>query len=941
MKHLRILFTASFILSLIVAQSLLSQQTGLDKKLPVHNKIRKGTLQNGLTYYIRHNKRPENRVEMRLVVNAGSVLEDDGQEGLAHFVEHMAFNGTKNFEKNELTSYLQSVGVRFGPDINAYTSFDETVYKLSLPSDSTEIINNAYRVMEDWAHNLLFDHEEIDKERGVIMEEWRRDRGAMQRMRDKFIPVLLKGSRYAVRLPMGDTSVIKNFEYETIKNFYTDWYRPDLMAFIVVGDIDPDESEQKIREHFGNIPVTKNPKERKLYPVPDHEKTLAVVTTDKEAGASRVVIYHKHEPEEEKTYADYLKMVTVQLISGMINERLSEYKNQAEPPFIMAESMYGGFGIRTKEAYLSVAIVAPDNITNGLKTLLTENQRAKLHGFTQTELDRQKKKLINFYERAYNERDKSESANFADEYARNYLTDEPIPGIEIEYEIVKNYLPDVTLEEVNDLVKDYITTQNRVVSVMAPDKENVYIPGEDRILEITDSIDHTTPDPYADKISGTTLMESIPDEGRLLFRKNLDKVDALQLKLGNGMKVVLKKTDFKNDEILVSAFSEGGHSVYPEEDHQSAINAANIITESGLGKYSRTELNKLLTGKTVSISPSIDYYSEGFKGQAAPKDLETLFQLIYLYFNDIRKDSIAFLSYINRQKALLENKLDDPESYFIDRYIHIVTNDHPRANYYPSEEDLNRVDLDRSIEIFKDRFADPAGFTFYFTGAFDMDTIQKYIKTYLASLGGIKRDETWKDLNIRPPSETVDKNVYKGTDPKSIVLYYYEQEKMWDVDTAFLLTTLGKIIRRKYIDIIREEMSGAYTLNANAGLNKIPYSHAYIQIYIPCSPHNADSLSYASINIIEKIKENGVEDEDITKAMEINRREREKALKTNGFWINRFKTLDKLGLSYDEINRFDKKQEMITSENLQHVANNYLKLDAYIRVVLYPEDMKE
>ncbi len=911
-------------------------QDNNSRELPVDENVRIGKLENGLVYYIRKNSKPENRIEMRLVVNAGSVLEDDDQQGLAHFIEHMCFNGTKHFEKNKLIEYLESMGVQFGPEINAYTGFDETVYMLTLPADSQKIVENGYLVMEDWAQNVTFDTSEINKERGVVVEEWRLNTGAFQRMRDKNLPVLLKDSRYAERLPIGKKEIIENASYETITRFYNDWYRPDLMAFIVVGDINVDAAEARIKKHFNRLETPGMPRERMAYDIPDHDETLVTIATDKESPVTVVSVYHKSDTKKSKTYGDYRRMVLHSLFTGMLNQRLNELKELPEPPFINAGSYYGEF-LGDKSAFVSQALVSDTGISKGLQTLLTENERLKLHGFTEGELERYKKILLNQYERAYKERDKTESSGFAGEYTRNFLKDEPIPGIEFEYTFVRDNLPGITLDEVNELTRELVTPKNRVIVINAPEKEGVDIPDESDILSIADAVPGSEISPYTDKISGSDLMAVKPEKGRILFTKKLDEIDAVEMKLSNGAKVILKSTDFKNDEILFRAESPGGQSLYTDADHMSAANASSINNESGLGDHTKTDLQKLLAGKTVSLSSWIGLYSEGLNGYASPRDLETLLQMVHQEFTQPRKDETAFFSYISKIKAYYQNVLSDPTEYFFDQYNRIQSQNHPRASRIPTGEEIGMIDPDRAYEIFTERFSDAGDFRFFFIGSFDMDSIKPLIETYIASLPSLGKNETWRDLGIRPPAEPVDKVIYKGTDPKSYVVIYSEKEKPWNEHDAFLLSILGSLLDRKYIKILREEMSGVYGVQASAGMGKIPYERAYLKIVFPCSPENTDSLTHAALKEIKQIQSEGVEEEDIQTAQEIQRRNMEDNLKKNNFWIGSLQHIYRYKASMDLLVHPDEFTKKITSQELKRVASEYLDTDNYLRVVLYPE----
>jgi zinc protease len=913
----------------------LQAQDRLEQTIPIDEKIRIGKLENGLRYYIRKNKKPENRVEMRLAVNAGSVLEDDDQQGLAHFVEHMAFNGTRNFAKNDLVKYLQSVGVQFGPEINAYTSFDETVYMLTLPTDSARIVEKGYQIMEDWAHNLTFDDAEIDKERGVIIEEWRLGRGPMQRMEDKFFPVVFKGSQYGNRLPIGKKEIIEGAPHEKIKKFYTDWYRPDLMAFAIVGDIDPDAVEKSIREHFGKLQMPVNPRPRNRFKIPDQPGTTAVVATDKEAPYTLIQVICKNDPPDYLKLKDYRESVALQLVSSMLNQRFDELKEQANPPLLYSGVQYGMLGTREKSALQMVAMVNETGVPNGLQAIITETERAFRFGFTPGELERQKKQLLSFYESAYNERDKTDSKDLVAEYLRNFLTNEPIPGIEFEYEFIKEYLNGISIEEINQLSRNLFKHDNRVVMVMGPQKAGIVLPGEDQVLALISQTENLDIKAYIDKASGKQLMAEKPKRGRIILSKKNDALGVVEMNLSNGAKVILKPTNFKNDEILLSAYSPGGYSLYELADHQSAVNAADVVGQCGLDDYSPSDLNKLLAGKVVSVSPYINAYYEGVNGSAAPADFETMLQLVYLGFTQPRKDKQLFTSFINQQKGVIKNLLADPGNYFSDQFNRIKAQNNPNADFIPTEADIDRIDYDRVFEIYNDRFSDASGFTFFIVGSFKIDSIKPFIETYLASLPTLKKPENWKDMGIRPPAKKVDKAIYKGKDPKSIVAVYLEVNEPWDLLESHMFSSLGQLLEIKYTEVLREQMSGIYGMGVNVSLVKIPYNHLEVGFKIPCSPQNAAILTKAAFNEIRKIQKEGVSADDLIKVKEAQRREMESNLKENSFWIGQLVNsyrLDDPGLITQVASRID----AVTSERLQAAAKK-INLKSYVRVVLYPE----
>ncbi len=921
--------------SLLIFPLISYSQSGLDQLIPVDQKIKIGKLSNGLTYYIRKNSKPEGRVELRLAVNAGSVLEDDDQQGLAHFVEHMAFNGTKNFAKNDLVKYLQSVGVKFGPEINAYTSFDETVYMLTLPTDSIHILEKGFQIMEDWAHNLSFDDAEIDKERGVIVEEWRLGQGPFQRMRDKYLPLVFKGSKFAERLPIGKKEIIEGASYDKVKRFYSDWYRPDLMAFVVVGDIDPDAMEKMIRDHFDNLQAPSSPRLRERYTIPDQPGTTAMVTSDKEAPYTLVQVICKTNPLIQVYQKDFRTALITQLVTSMLNQRLEELKEQANPPLLYSAVQYGSIGTREKSGLQLAGLVSETGLDNGLKALIEESERAAQYGFTAGELDRQKKQFFASYENAYNERDKTESEQLAAEYIRNYLTDEPIPGIEFEFNFVKTYLDSVSLDEVNQLAQKMIKKDDRVVIVMAPQKEGIALPDDSQLLATVEAISQTKLEPYKDKITGSELMSEKPKAGKIMLSKKNEALGVIEMTLSNGAKVILKNTDFKNDEIIFRASSPGGYSIYDLPDYQSALYASDVIDASGIADYSPNDLSKLLAGKNLSIAPYIGAYFEGINGSAAPRDLESMMQLVYLSFTSPRKDSALFSSFVAKQKGVIKNLLSDPENYFSDQYTRIKTQNNPRADVIPTEKDIDQINLGRVFEIYQDRFADASDFTFFIVGSFKTDSIKPLIETYLASLPSTRRTETWKDMGIRPPAKKVDKSVYMGSDQKSMVAMYLETPEPWDPLQDHIFESLAQLLNIRYVEKLREEMSGVYGMGIRINLVKIPYNHLEVTLNIPCSPENTEKLTQAALDEIISIQKNGAPDEYVNKVKEAQRRDWEKNLKENGFWMRALMDIYRLN-DTGLITRHDDRVNAITSANLQAAARK-IDLKKYVRVVLYPE----
>jgi zinc protease len=926
----------SFILLIILLQiAAFPQQIKLDDEIPLDKNIITGKLDNGLRYYIRENKKPEKRVFLRLAVNAGSVLENDDQQGLAHFVEHMAFNGSKNFQKNDLINYLESIGMRFGADINAYTSFDETVYKLEVPTDSSEMLEKGFQIMEDWAHNLSFDPAEIDKERGVVIEEWRLGRGADSRMFDKQVPVLLKDSKYAQRLPIGKKEIIEKCSYETLKSFYDVWYRPDLMSVFVVGDLDKEKIEKLIRKHFSGLPSGKNEKERKLFPVPDQDQLLFSIVTDPEATNTSVSFYHKMDLEPQDKVKDYRRQLVENLFNRMFNTRLNELSRKASPPFLNAYSSEGSFA-RTKEFYTLSAVVKDSGIAPGLETLLTEAQRIKKYGFTQTELDREKESMLSGMEQAYNERDKTESEDLVEEYVRNFLTGEPAPGIAYEYGLYKQFVPGITLDEINKLSEKWIQEKNSVVLVNAPQKKDSKIPSENELKSIFTKVNNTDLQAYEDKFLNLPLLDKLPIPSKIISEKRNDELKITELELANGVKVILKPTDFKNDEINFYAFRPGGTSLADSALFISASMAASLVQNSGVGKFDLMQLHKMLSGKVVGVSPFVGEISEGLNGSSSVKDLETMFQLIYLSFTSARIDSTSFVSFNAKIQNYLINRGVSPEAAFQDTFQVTFGNYNYRRLPW-TVNTLNEMDIDRALNFYKARFADASGFTFVFVGHFDIEKIKSLIETYIGGLPSLNHGETWRDLKIFPPKGIIEKKVLKGVEPKSLVNITFSGDYDWNTQNNYDFHSMLEVLKIKLREILREDKSGTYGVSVNGNAMKYPEQKYNITISFGCAPEHVDDLVKTTFIEFDSLKNFKVSDTYIEKVKETQKREFEVNTKENKFWLNNLQAYYFYKIDLSLLMQYPERVEKFNSESVQKAARKYFDENNYIKVVLYPQ----
>jgi len=726
---------------------------GIEDPIPIDAQVRVGQLENGLRFYIRENDEPENRAELRLVVNAGSILENEDQQGLAHFLEHMAFNGTAHFEKQELVEYMESIGMRMGMGLNASTSFDETIYILRVPTDSLEILETAFLILEDWAHGLSFDPEEIDRERGVIVEEWRLGQGAGARMIDAQYPILFKDSRYAQRLPIGQMEVVENFDPELLKEFYGDWYRPDLMAVIAVGDFEGNHVESLIEGHFSELTPPERLRPRQAYEVPDHEETLFAIATDEEATGSSVGIYFKQPLQTQGTVKAYRQEIVEGFFNSMLNQRLSELRQEADPPFLSAGSSQGRLN-RVKGAYILGSSVEDGGIPLGLETILTEGERVAQHGFTEAELERVKTTALRSMERSYEGRGTRSSSSFVGGYINHFLHGSQIADMGFRYELYQRFVPEITLEEVNRLAREWITAGNRVVMVNAPEKEGLHTPTEEELSAVFEAVNAEALEPYTETVGDEPLLPALPEPGSILSERMVDTVGVTEWDLSNGVRVALKPTDFRDDQILFRAFSPGGTSLVEDEDFIPVSSAGSIVNGSGLGSFNPIDLRKKLTGKVAGASASLSSLEEGLSGSASPQDLETMFQLIYLRFTAPRVDSTLLLSNQARTLAALENLRASPAAVFADTLQVTLTQNHPRAPLL-SKELVMATDLDACLDLYEDRFADASDFTFIFAGDFELKTMRPFVERYIASLPNLGRVESWRDVGPEPPKGVI------------------------------------------------------------------------------------------------------------------------------------------------------------------------------------------
>lgn len=911
----------------------------LNRNLPVDPQVRIGRLENGLVYYLRQNAKPENRVMMQLAVNAGSICESEDQRGLAHFCEHMMFNGTKHFPKNELIDFLQSTGVRFGGDINAYTTFDETVYMLEIPTDKEGLLEKGYQVLEDWAHEATLDSQAIDEERGVIIEEWRMGLGADDRMRQKTLPVLLNNSRYAERMPIGKIDNLRTFKPESLRRFYRDFYRPDLQAVIVVGDIDLDAAEARIKQRFGALRNPADAPARPYATVPDNAKPLVVVATDKEATNNTLVVFFKQPYRPIVTVGDFRNDLIRDLVTEMFNTRLNEIIQEADAPFIHAGQ---GYGPLVRQVYVNqlYALAKEGRTAEALTALLTECYRVTRHGFLESELERAKQSLLTNYEIDASEADKTPSGRLAARYVANFLYRMPVISSADCYKLAKRLLPGISVEEVTAAARAGITDHNMVIALTAPEKENVAVPTEADLLALYTAVKNdTTLAPYEDRFSEEPLvvLPARAASGAEIIGEDAHGIT--QVKLSNGLIVHLKPTTFKNDEILLGAYNLGGTSRVELPDLISATMAGAIQSQSGLGAFDNTELNKKLQGHTVAYQAGLDDLRAVINGSSSVKDLELLLQINYLTFTAPRKDQRACRSLVSKLKTRYRLLKASPNYVFSDSLLRVASNHDPRYNFLYSEAQLDQIDADRVYDIFREQFGNAGSFRFYLVGSFQInDSLLSLLETYLGALPAHTEERQWRDCYAPFPSVKTEFEMAMGADEQSMVGLVFSMPYNWDLPTRQSLSFFGDLMEIKLLEKIREEMGGVYSPAVKIELERYPKPEATFIILFGCQPERTDEITAAVLEQIRLLIKEGPNETDLNKVKETQKRSFEKNLENNGFWLSMMMQADYIGTDLDGLAKDVQFQRIdnLKAKTIQKTLKKYLNPEVYVRGVLKP-----
>ncbi len=853
----------------------------LDRPTDPDPRVKIGKLANGLTYYVLKHQKPEKRAALWLAVNAGSVLEEDDQRGLAHFCEHMAFNGTKRFAKQAIVDYVEKVGMRFGADVNAYTSFDETVYQLTVPTDDVKVLMMGLDILRDWAGDVSYDPVEVDKERGVVLEEWRLGRGANARLNDKQFPIIFQGSRYAERLPIGKPEILKTASRDTLLRFYKDWYRPDLMAVIAVGDFDAAAMEKEIQTRFADLATPATRRERIVPPVP-HDQDLAVtVGSDPELTTSSVTVYDKLDARPDVTKRDYRRALVETIYHDMLGGRFAELAEDPAAPFLWAFSSTSPL-TRSVDGFLRGATAKEGRLPETLTALLHEIARVERFGFLPQELERAKKDLLRDLERRAIERDKTQAVAFAAEMSRNFLEHEQMPGTAAELALAKELLPGVTLEELNHLARTWGGDRGRVIAIRGSATTKLPEAGEVRAL-----VRSATGGPieaWRDTAADRPLLATPPAPGKVVKTAHDDANDVTVWTLANGVRVVVKPTTFQNDSIGLSGFLPGGTSLVPDRDFIQARFADDVVGASGVGDFDPIALRKVLAGKTVRVNVSLGDRAERFHLGTTPADLETALQLLYLKLVAPRRDERAFAAWKAEAIELTRNRRLSPERAFFDDMVVVMFANHLRVR--PATVDMiAEVDLDRALAVYKQRLADLGNATFVIVGNIDLAKLQPLVETYLGSLPSKGRKERWKDIGVKYPTGRVTKQVEAGSEPKSFVYLAFHGADRWSLDGARDARILAMVLRIRLREVLREDMGGVYGVQVNGEVSREPKQRRNFTILFGCDPNNVGALKDAVFAEVAKIGKDGIGEDYLDKVREQIRRGHEVELKNNGYWL--------------------------------------------------------
>lgn len=911
--------------------------------IPVDKDVRIGHLDNGLTYYIRHNALPEHRVEFHIAQKVGSILEEPQQRGLAHFLEHMAFNGTKNFPGDEkglgIVQWCETKGIKFGVNLNAYTSVDQTVYRISnVPTDDQSVVDSCLLILHDWSNAVLLSDKEIDKERGVIHEEWRSRNSGIMRLYTEAQAVMYPGDKYADCMPIGSIDVIDNFPYQAIRDYYAKWYRPDLQGIIIVGDIDVDQMEAKIKSVFADVKKPVNPAKRVYYPVADNQEPLVYIGKDKEIDDPTIEIYFKQDPTPDSikgNMAYLLQQYMLSMTTSMLNSRLNELRQSANPPFIYAGCYYGNYFLaQTKDAFtLSISSKA-EGINEALKAGLTELERVRRYGFTESEYERARANYLQRLESAYNEREKTKNDSYVNEYINHFLMAEPIPGIEFEYTTMNQIAPNIPVMAINQAIQQggLLPDNNQVVFIAAPEKEGIVCPTKEEVVAQLKGMKDLKVEAYVDKVSNEPLMKEAPKGGKIVSENTNAIYGTTELTLSNGVKVYIKKTDFKADEIQMKGVSLGGTSLFPDNDKLEMSYLNSVIQAGGLGNFSKVDLTKMLAGKKVSVNAAIGANTEGITGSCSPKDFETMMQLTYLSFTAPRKDMDAFASLKSRIKAQLESAESNPLSSINDTIQKMMYGYHPRY-FSMKPEMVDQINYDRIIEMYKDRFADASDFRFFLVGNVDIEKVKPLIEQYLGALPSTGRKETFRDNHMDIAKGMLENTYAKEQQtPMATVFMLYSGKCKYDLKDNLLMSFLTQALDMVYTEEVREKEGGTYGVSSYGQLSKHPNEKFMLQIVYQTDPAKKDHLNGIIDAQMKKMASEGPTEEHLQKIKEYMLKKYKDNQKENGYWLNNLDEYFYTGVDYTQ--GYEEAVNSITVKDVQKFAADLVNQGNKITVVM-------
>ena len=904
--------------------------------LPFDAAVTRGTLPNGLQYYIRRNTRPENRVMLQLAVKAGSVDEADDQQGLAHFLEHMAFNGTRRFKPGELIAALEATGARLGPHVNAYTSFDETVYMFQLPTDKEGLVQTGFQALADFAGGMTLDSAEIDKERGVVIEEWRGGLGAGARLRDQQIPVLYHESKYAERLPIGKPEILKTFKPDRLRAFYTTWYRPDRMAVVAVGDVDPGRIESLIRAEFGSLRNPSTPAPDREYPVPLHDELLIKVATDPEAPQSSVSLVRKRPSAEDGRVRDYQRDLVHRLAFQMINERFDELSRKPDAQFLSAGAYSSDLSPSTSTVSLAAG-VQEGKIVPGLSALVIEANRVTRHGFGESELDRAKKWMLAAYERAFSERDKTESGSYAQEYISHFLEREPSPGIEYEYRLVQALLPAVAARDVTSAARELFADESRVILAVSPRKPDLPVPAETDLRAAVAQAETVAVTAWNDALSARELMATEPLPGVVREVRDIEDLGVTVVRFANGIEAWLKPTDFKNDQVLFSLVASGGASLAPPGQYLEASLAPAQVDLSGAGGHRAVDLQKLLAGKIASASPFVSLSTHGISGSSTPANLETALQLLYLEFTAPGDDPEAFALIKKQLEAAYLNRDRNPNMLFREKVAEVNTGGHYTATPITLER-VAKLDRAAMAGFYRDRFSDAAHFTFVLVGAFEVDKALPLLAKYVASLPSKAGDPSrFRDVGLAFPPSPQRVKVEKGREPRAQSVLSFFADPPLDEHEQTRVDAATEVLEIALRDILREELGETYSVSVGLAQQLPQRGGGHIAISFGSAPEKVDGMVQRIIQEVRRLQAEGPNADLTNRAKESARREHEIAKRQNGYWLGRLQSAKVLGRDPRLILTREERIGAVTPALLQEMFTKYFPMDRYTVVTLVPD----